>query len=345
MRTSNVRRPLPEEHPEATEDVADAAFREVDDAAVHDDVRVRPVEAEQVREARHRDAEVRPSVAVPLLVQVDAGPTGDLHRRQEGGGLESRAVDEHVDLVFASVGRADASRCDLGDLLADQFDVVALERPRPDAVVAQHPLRPGWIGRGDRRKQVGPVGELDLQIRLEDHAAELVGLAHGGTIRLPVRVDPHVGEDTVTHLPEDREAVELAVGRHVAVQPAQTVGDRVVVVLGRSEPRRRPLEHHQLAGDRSDLRDELHCAGSGADDRDPLAGEVDVVVPTSRVERRSLERSDPVDVRVGRPVQLADRADDRVDVERLLALRFQPIARGPTSVHARRTTTPTAPPC
>ena len=73
-----------------------------------DDVRVRPVEAEEVREARDGDAEVRAGVAVPLLVQVDAAAAGDLHRREELRRLEAGAVDDHVDVVLVAVGGDDA---------------------------------------------------------------------------------------------------------------------------------------------------------------------------------------------------------------------------------------------
>src|SRR5207245_2025027 len=63
--------PTVEEEAEAAEDVAHTALGEVDDASVDDDVRVRPVETEEVREPGHRDAEVGAGVAVPMLVQVD----------------------------------------------------------------------------------------------------------------------------------------------------------------------------------------------------------------------------------------------------------------------------------
>ena len=69
------------------------------------------------------------------------------------------------------------------------------------------------------------------------------------------------------------------------VQPALTGRHLVVVVDGRTEPRRRPLEHEQLAGLRRDLRDELHGARARADHCDPLAAQVDVVTPPRRVER------------------------------------------------------------
>ena len=58
--------------------------------------------------------------------------------------------------------------------------------------------------------------------------------------------------------------------------------DRVVVVGGRAEPRRRALEHEQLADARRDLGDELHRARAGADHRDPLAARGRRRGPTAR---------------------------------------------------------------
>ena len=59
--------------------------------------------------------------------------------------------------------------------------------------------------------------------------------------------------------------------------------------------RRRALEHVQLADDLGQLGDRLHGRGAGADDADPLALQVDVVVPARRVERLALERLHALD--------------------------------------------------
>ncbi len=94
-----------------------------------------------------------------------------------------------------------------------------------------------------------------------------------------------------------------------------------MVVGRRAHPGRRALEDRELADFGRDLGDELHRARAGADDRDPLAAEVDVVVPASGVERRSLERVAAGDVGELRPVELTDGADDGVRVHRLGARR------------------------
>ena len=67
-----------------------------------------------------------------------------------------------------------------------------------------------------------------------------------------------------------------------------------------------------------DDRDELGRAAAGADDGDALAGQIDGVVPPGRVERRPGEALPPLDVRQLRAVELADRADHGIGLERLL---------------------------
>ena len=99
---------------------------------------------------------------------------------------------------------------------------------------------------------------------------------------VPLGIDAHAGDRAVAHPPEHPEAVPLAVGRNVRVEPALTVGHRLVVVGAGPEPRRRALEQEQLADARRDLGDELHRAGTGADHRDALARQIDGRDPTAR---------------------------------------------------------------
>ena len=94
-----------------------------------------------------------------------------------------------------------------------------------------------------------------------------------------------------------------------------------MVILGGDQPRRRALEDQQLVDRGGDLGNELHGAGAGPDHGHPLAPEIHIVAPAGRVERNALERLAPRDRGERRAVQLADRADDRLCLERLLALR------------------------
>jgi len=60
------------------------------------------------------------------------------------------------------------------------------------------------------------------------------------SFRLPVGIDAHRRRvRPVAHLPEDEEAIPLAVGRHMGVQPAQAPGSTGSVIrVRRAEPRR-----------------------------------------------------------------------------------------------------------
>ena len=80
---------------------------------------------------------------------------------------------------------------------------------------------------------------------------------------------------------------------------------------------RAALEQRQALHLRGDPRDELDGAGSGADHRDPLAGQLDLGVPVRRVERRTLEALQAGQARQQRPAQLAGGADQGPCAQRL----------------------------
>ncbi len=64
-------------------------------------------------------------------------------------------------------------------------------------------------------------------------------------------------------------------------------------------------------------RGDLEAAGAGPDQGDPLAGDVDVVVPRRGVKCRSRKGFRAGEVGDLRPVELADGGDDRVGPQRL----------------------------
>ncbi len=78
----------------------------------------------------------------------------------------------------------------------------------------------------------------------------------------------------------------------------------------RQHPVRVALEDVDVRGDARDPRDELHRAGTGTDDGDPLAPQVDRVVPLRRVEQLPLEAVHARQVRDVRLVQRAVGQDD-----------------------------------
>ena len=73
---------------------------------------------------------------------------------------------------------------------------------------------------------------------------------------------------------------------------------------GRAAPRRRPCGDH--------LRHDLDGAGTGPDDRDPLAGQVDAVVPLRGMESGTAEFVHAFDVGHVRDVQRARARDQEL---------------------------------
>ena len=91
-------------------------------------VGVRPVEDEEVREARHGDAEER--AGPPLPGVVDAAPVAplDLDSGQEAGRLEPGAQDQHVHLPLGAGGIDDPGWRDPGYLVRHELHVGSVER-------------------------------------------------------------------------------------------------------------------------------------------------------------------------------------------------------------------------
>ena len=145
-----------------------------------------------------------------------------------------------------------------------------------------------------------------------------VPLARHDVPRAPAVVDLGQRQEAVGGRPEQPEAVPLRVGRHVPQEPAQAVGQAIVVVRHGHVPVGRALEDADLAGPVRQVRDELRRARPRADDAHRLAGEVDRVVPLGRMERRPLERPQARDVRQLGTVELPHRADHGLRLDRLL---------------------------
>ena len=144
------------------------------------------------------------------------------------------------------------------------------------------------------------------------------------------------GKQALLRASEDPEAIPVRELWHVAQQ--RPLRDRhVVFVAGnRQEPWRRALEHDEIRRDVGDARNELRGAGTGADHGDPLAAQVDGVVPPGRVEPLPLEVVDAFDVGHRGPVELSGRATraHRVDAS--------PV-HGPPTTCRRTTHTPSRP--
>ena len=81
------------------------------------------------------------------------------------------------------------------------------------------------------------------------------------------------------------------------VRPGGVFLGRRLALVAHVDGRRRALEDVELADDLGELGHDLHRSGTGADDADALALEVDVVVPARGVERLALERLHALDAR------------------------------------------------
>ena len=127
---------------------------------------------------------------------------------------------------------------------------------------------------------------------------------------------------------ENREALEEPLGPLL-------VGE----VHLRHGPPRRALVDVDPLDDRLDRGHDLDRAAPCPDHRHPLAGEVDVVAPLRRVERRALEAVEPRDRRHGRDRQLAAGREQDVGLVLARARLQDPLAA--LAVPASRS----APPC
>ena len=112
-----------------------------------------------------------------------------------------------------------------------------------------------------------------------------------------------------------------AVGDRGGDRPERNLGDRHapekspdpgrdLVVRAREDPDRRALEDADLLHDRSDRWQHLDCRGASSDQRNPLAGEVMLMVPTSGVQDLAGELLHALDVRHSRVGQRAAAAED-----------------------------------
>ena len=129
---------------------------------------VRPEHDEEVREAGHGRAEVRPRAALPELVErLPAAPAhhlADRHVRHVEAGRE----DDRVYLALDAVGRDDRVGAHLLDPLGHELDVLLAERAVP-AVRRQDPLAADRVVGRDLLEQLG-VGDLLAHVPLRHPA-------------------------------------------------------------------------------------------------------------------------------------------------------------------------------
>jgi hypothetical protein len=124
--------------------------------------------------------------------------------------------------------------------------------------------------------------------------------------RRAIEVDDHEREEELEH--RRAAGVERALGeRYPPEHGLEPVRDLRIEL--RRHPDRRALVDVEAPDLARDLGDDLDRAGAGADDRDPLAGELIVVVPAGGVDELALEVVEAFEIRRLRVDERADRAD------------------------------------
>ena len=203
--------------------------------------------------------------------------------------MEAGREDHHIHRPLAAVGGDDAGRGEPRDAVGDHLGLRVCDA----AVVG--------VGVEDAlatRPVVG--GELAAQLAILDRATD-VPLAHQLTEFEQARLLGHRETDRFVD-PVDAGAHRCSGARHVGKHPLHPLGDRVV------GPGHHPgggaLVELQAGDVFDDLGHDLDRAGAGADHRDTLAGDVDVVVPLRRVERRAVAGQVVVEA-----VELGDQRD------------------------------------
>ena len=222
--------------------------------------------------------------------------------------VEAGREHDGVELVLAICGANSGRRhrLDRARAQVDQLDVVAVERLVVVRVEA-HPLGADGIGlAGQRQRDPGIV----------DDSAHLVAQELGERV-VGALLDHEVVEAADDVVAADRPARLVALetqrfgcgrGRFVMIDPQRPVSTepslgpqrRIVLLHGgdlagiqrrvsrRHREVRRPLEHHQRLGLLCEQGDDLYPGRAGADDANPLTGEVHSVRwPIAGVQRAS----------------------------------------------------------
>ena len=200
-----------------------------------------------------------------------------------------------VQVVFDAVAGADADRAQCRDRPVDQLAVVALQG---GVVVAgdQHAFAAG--------SEIG--SQLAAQPRVFDLPAQMQAAQPGHQRRQ--RSVPHQSGGAGLMAPEQRLTRKLLNRRHFGEHRLH--GGRSGDVPARQHPARGALKHLDELGLLDQFGDDLDGAGAGADDRDPLAGEVVVVVPAGTVDLVPAVGVDAADVGEAGVRQRPGRQDD-----------------------------------
>ncbi len=138
---------------------------------------------------------------------------------------------------------------------------------------------------------------------------------------VPVGILLQGGVQRIAVGPEQLKPVPCAIKRNVLQRPFLPVRHRLMVARPGPDPVRRALKDRQAFDVRRDRGTDLHPARSGADQRDPLAPDVNIIVPPRGMNRRATERFDAIYLRNSRPVELPDSRNHDIDDPVPIAVR------------------------
>ena len=262
-------------------------------------VGVRPVQDEEVRKARHGDAQVCRLSVLPRLRQAEPAEPGNRQGREEVRRLESGAQDEHVDGSLRAAVVNDARVRHRCHRVRDEFHVGPVER----AVVGRRQddaLAPPRVARRDAATHL-----LVRYCRLDKR--------HAGCPPLCLPTAGQIECLTALHrLVEQPGAVRLLRARNVAVEPA--LGGAEWPLQFRLHPAWLTLEDIQPRGLLGHCRHHLRRGGPGSHHRNALAGQVDVRLPSGGVKRGPRKGVQPRPVRDAGDAEQAHRRNHRVEV-------------------------------
>ena len=216
----------------------DFELGEVDDRAVDHDVGVRAVGEEEVGEPRHADPEVGGGLTIPRCIEGQATASDDRHGEEEVLGVEAGGPDDDVHVVVGAVVGHHAARCDRGDAVVDEVDVVAQQCCRDGPVIRNDPSSERRVVRRHGLEEIGSAGEVGLEYCGQDlseplvherdrRAAAVEGVIHPSQRQEPLAVLPHEPQPQPAH----------GVRNGVEEEP-QALGHGLAIGEGGGQPRR-----------------------------------------------------------------------------------------------------------
>ena len=282
-----------------------------DQRATVTELGVGSVQTEEVREARHCGAEIRPGIiALPNLVQRPPANAADLHRGEKVNHIESGRPDEDVGgHLLARRGHHEVGANGRNGIV-NEMDMRSSERSVP-AIVEEHALAERRVVGQDVRKEIGTVTDLVFDVAGERPSVTLVDRVQRTFGMGPVRILLQRVVGTIVEGPTETDAIPEPIQRHLSEKELHIIGNRHPKLLERCRPMSRSLEDVQLAHPIGDGRNHLHRTCAVADDRDSSTVEIDSGGrPLRRMYRRSGEVAETGYGGNPRFVERADCADD-----------------------------------